>query len=81
MQNGGKEQSREFLKRRRRRLEQVIILGVWLIWKQHNACAFDGVRPIITNLLKAFNKEHHIWCVGAWYATPRFGSSHRARIA
>ncbi|TVU17931.1 hypothetical protein EJB05_33993 [Eragrostis curvula] len=38
-------------------------LGAWLIWKHRNSGVFDGASPSISNIIPAFNDEHHLWCL------------------
>jgi len=50
-------------KETRKGLNSTIILGAWVIWKHRNACVFDGARPCINSLLRAFRDEQHLWCL------------------
>jgi hypothetical protein len=40
----------------------VIILGIWLLWKHHNSCVFDGTSPHLNKLEQNFSKELHLSC-------------------
>jgi hypothetical protein len=43
----------------------VIILGIWLSWKHHNSCVFDGTSPHLNKLEQKFSEEHHLSCLAS----------------
>jgi len=36
-------------------------LTAWMIWKQRNACVFDGAQPSITQLTARITEEVTLW--------------------
>jgi hypothetical protein len=50
----------------RKRLNSLIILGAWKIWKHRNRCVFDGAAPSLAICLAQVEDERRIWeLVGA----------------
>jgi hypothetical protein len=40
----------------------------WWLWKQRNACMFDGVPPSIRNILQEIHEDAKLWgMAGAQY--------------
>ncbi|KAL6645061.1 hypothetical protein ACP70R_016669 [Stipagrostis hirtigluma subsp. patula] len=50
-------------KQQRKGLNSLIILGAWLLWKHRNSCVFNGATPNISDLMRAFDDELHLWCL------------------
>jgi hypothetical protein len=42
-------------------LASMTLLIAWLLWKQRNACVFEGERPSTTHLLSQIHKEAALW--------------------
>ncbi|KAL6626269.1 hypothetical protein ACP70R_029995 [Stipagrostis hirtigluma subsp. patula] len=49
-------------KDKRKGFNTLIVMGAWLLWKHRNACVFDGARPCLSVLLRAFREEYQLWC-------------------
>ena len=45
----------------RKGLSSLIILTAWWIWKQRNACIFDGATPSITFTSDTIKDEARLW--------------------
>jgi hypothetical protein len=45
----------------RKRLNSLIILGAWKIWKHRNRCVFDGAAPSLAIYLAQAEDERRIW--------------------
>ncbi|WVZ85170.1 LOW QUALITY PROTEIN: hypothetical protein U9M48_032120 [Paspalum notatum var. saurae] len=41
----------------------LVILVSWELWKNRNACVFDGVRPQAQTVLTHVAAEGHLWCL------------------
>jgi hypothetical protein len=39
----------------------LLILVSWRLWKQRNACVFDGVPPSIRNILQEIHEDVKLW--------------------
>jgi hypothetical protein len=37
------------------------ILGAWTLWKQRNACVFDGVAPNLQRTIQTFKDDSLLW--------------------
>lgn len=46
---------------RKKGLDSLLSLGVWLIWKHRNRVVFDGVSPNLTLLLQFAHEEREKW--------------------
>jgi hypothetical protein len=44
-------------KQHRKGFNSLCILGAWTLWKQRNACVFDGVTPNLQHAIQAFKEE------------------------
>ena len=44
-----------------KRLNSIIILAAWSIWKHRNAYVFDGVRPNVSYVVSAIIEELYQW--------------------
>jgi hypothetical protein len=56
-----------------KRLNSIIILGAWAIWKHHNRCVFSGINPNITEVFCPVKDEINLWtfagpvvCLTSW---------------
>ena len=45
----------------KKRLDSLIILGAWALWKHRNKCVFDGCSPSVTMSLRAADEERAQW--------------------
>jgi hypothetical protein len=54
----------------RKGLPSMTLLIAWLLWKQRNACVFEGERSSTKNLLSQIRKEAALWAKagGKWFA-------------
>jgi len=50
-------------KEQKKGVNNLIILGVWTIWKHKNACVFQGVSPSVNTILWELKDEHSLWCL------------------
>jgi len=44
-----------------KRVNSLVILSAWVIWKHRNACVFDGTTPNLQGALQSFKDECHLW--------------------
>jgi hypothetical protein len=44
-----------------KRLNSIIILGAWAIWKHRNRCVFSGINPNITEVFCPVKDEINLW--------------------
>jgi len=52
-----KKSWRKIPKQHRKGFNSLVILGAWTLWKQRNACVFDGATPNIQRALQAFQDD------------------------
>ncbi|WVZ70115.1 hypothetical protein U9M48_018809 [Paspalum notatum var. saurae] len=74
-----------------KRVNSLIILVAWELWKHRNACVFEGASLIVSVVLQEVEKEGSLWClagnvalselrarlVGLASSTPALGSQTR----
>jgi hypothetical protein len=41
----------------------LIILTMWLLWKHHNTCVFNGDSPSISEFFRQFKDDYMLWCL------------------
>jgi hypothetical protein len=46
---------------KRKGFNSLVILVSWRLWKQRNACVFDGVPPSIRNILQEIHEDVKLW--------------------
>jgi len=56
-----KKSWRKIPKQHRKGFNSLVILGAWTLWKQRNACVFDGATPNIQRALQALQDEFDLW--------------------
>lgn len=49
----------------RKRLNSLIILVAWEIWKHRNSCVFEGSSPNHQTLLQNVANEYTVWCMAS----------------
>ncbi|GJN27928.1 hypothetical protein PR202_gb15994 [Eleusine coracana subsp. coracana] len=42
-------------------LNSLIVLGAWMIWKQHNDGVFNGASPNVSRTLSLIKEEDQLW--------------------
>jgi hypothetical protein len=45
----------------RKGFNSLVVLGVWVIWKQRNMCVFDGMVPSVSAALLVAREEALLW--------------------
>ena len=48
-------------KGKRKGFNSLVVLGAWMLWKHRNRCVFDGATPSMSELLRTFEDELHLW--------------------
>ncbi|GJN33672.1 hypothetical protein PR202_gb22293 [Eleusine coracana subsp. coracana] len=54
---------RKVRKEHRKGLNSLIITSAWLIWKQRNACVFEGASSSISEVMRTLKDEYKMWCL------------------
>ena len=57
--------SNRFYGQVKKRVNSIIILGAWLVWKHRNYCVFDGGSPDLSRVIFAFREAAQQWSVAA----------------
>ena len=34
-----------------------------MLWKQRNACVFEGMTPSVASIMREIKDEHNLWCL------------------
>ena len=55
--------SNRFYGQVKKRVNSIIILGAWLVWKHRNYCVFDGGSPDLSCVISAFREAAQQWSV------------------
>ncbi|GJN40287.1 hypothetical protein PR202_gb29485 [Eleusine coracana subsp. coracana] len=67
-------------KKNKKGLNSTIIMVAWVLWKHRNACVFDGVQANMTELLRVFNEERHLWCMAGARGLRALGQDQPAKV-
>jgi hypothetical protein len=43
------------------RLNSLVVLGAWMLWKHHNDCLFNGSSPNVLQTLRFVLRESDLW--------------------
>ncbi|GJN40615.1 hypothetical protein PR202_gb29859 [Eleusine coracana subsp. coracana] len=60
-------------KGKRKGLNSLIILGVWILWKHRNSCVFEGTQPSIQTILQEYRTERNLWHVAGACSLQKLG--------
>jgi hypothetical protein len=55
---------RRVSKEQKKRVNSLIMLGAWVIWKHSNVCVFEGASPSVNLILRELNDDQLTTAVG-----------------